>query len=308
MKQRVLDRRPIAFLTTDSLEGFVVYDHLAIAPLSQLGWEVRQVSWHAPHVDWNEFTAVVIRSPWDYHHHLADFFAVLEQIEASSARLLNPLAIVRWNFDKSYLRELESKGVRIVPTVWKTSPTLEDLASAIKDFASNELVIKPTIGAGARDTFRWKDETETHVTGEIIASFQDRLAMIQPFVPNVVEIGEWSLFYFDGKYSHTVLKKPKKGDFRVQEEYGSRLRAMQPLPIHLSLAEKSLAVINRDLAYARVDIVELPSGEPAIIELELIEPSLYFPYDEDSPNRFARALDDILHRELAGGAEHCNGS
>ena len=292
----MLDRRPIAFLSTDSLEGFVVYDHMAIAPLSQLGWEVRQVSWHATDVDWNEFTAVVIRTPWDYHLHLAEFLAVLEQIDASTARLLNPLDVVRWNFDKTYLREIESNGVRIVPTVWRTSPTLDDLSAAIEIFASNELVIKPTIGAGARDTFRWSRDTEEQSTSQIITCFENRLAMIQPFVSNVVEIGEWSLFYFDGKYSHTVLKKPKQGDFRVQEEYGSRLRAIEPPPQHLSLAEKSLAAIHKDLAYARVDIVELQGGEPAIIELELIEPSLYFPYDEESPNRFARALDDILHR------------
>ncbi len=296
MTRRMLDRRPIAFLSTDSLDGFVVYDHMAITPLSQLGWEVRQVSWHAPNVDWNEFAAVVIRTPWDYHLHLAEFLAVLEQIDASGARLLNPLEVVRWNVDKTYLRELESNSVRIVPTVWKTSPTLDDLSAAIESFASDELVIKPTIGAGARDTFRWRRDTDENFTNQIIACYENRLAMIQPFVSNVVEIGEWSLFYFDGKYSHTVLKKPKHGDFRVQEEYGSWLRAMEPPSQHLSLAEKSLAVIRKELAYARVDIVELHGGEPAIIELELIEPSLYFLYDEESPNRFARALDDILHR------------
>jgi hypothetical protein len=296
MVRRMLDRRPLAFLTMDSHDGFVVYDQLAIPPLSQLGWEVRDVPWRTVNVDWNEFTAVVIRSPWDYHHHLTEFLAVLEAIEASTARLLNPLDIVRWNVDKTYLQELGLKGVSTVPTVWKLSPTHSDLVAASESFECDELVIKPTIGAGARDTFRWRRDFVDNETSRIIACYEERLAMIQPFVERIIEVGEWSLVFFDGKYSHTVLKKPKKGDFRVQEEFGSWLRAMEPLPAFLCLAEQAISVIPKPLAYARVDIVELEDGEPAIIELELIEPSLYFPYDDESPNRFARALDDFLHR------------
>ncbi len=283
----------------DSLDGFVAYDHLAVVPLNQLGWDVVEVSWRSTTTNWDDFAAVVIRTPWDYHHDVDAFLHVLEQIDRSSATLINSLEIVRWNIDKTYLRQIESAGVRIVPTVWRESPTAECLCQAMDQFGSDELVIKPTIGAGARDTFRWRRESDDESTQQILYCYQHRLAMIQPFLSSVVEIGEWSLFYFGGQYSHTILKTPKAGDFRVQEEYGSRLKAVDPTPEQLAVAQNALAVITKPLVYARVDIVDVAINEPAVIELELIEPSLYFPYDSQSPRRFARALDDALHSLLA---------
>ncbi len=288
-------RRRIAFLTMDSLADFVSYDHLAVAPLNQLGWDVVDVSWHSTSPRWDDFAAVVIRTPWDYHLDVDAFLSVLDDIESSRARLINPLSIVRWNIDKSYLRELETEGVPTVPTQWVKSPTRTDLLDALDIFATDELVIKPTVGAGARDTLRWRRELGDPLTDSLQACFRDRDAMIQPFLESVVGVGEWSLFYFGGRYSHTILKTPKSGDFRVQEEYGSRLRAADPTPDQFHVAESAMTLIPEPPVYARVDLVDLPHGKPAVIELELIEPSLYFPFDIDSPKRFARALDDALH-------------
>ncbi len=106
----------------DQLGDFVAYDHLAVPPLNELGWQVEEVSWHSTIVDWNRFAAVVIRTPWDYHHHLEKFLSVIDQIEASSALLCNSAQTVRWNIDKQYLRELESLGLPIVPTICCARP------------------------------------------------------------------------------------------------------------------------------------------------------------------------------------------
>ncbi len=289
-------KNKIAFLTMDSLTGFVVYDDLAKTPLAELGWQVVDVPWRSEVADWGQFAAVVIRSPWDYHLHCDAFLNLINAIEherlRTGTRLLNSAAVVRWNIDKRYLRDLESRDVAIVPTQWVEAPTLDSLRAAFAAFAVDELVVKPIVGAGSRDTFRVRSDNSG--AESCLGSFAASTAMIQPFLTSVVEQGEWSLFYFADKYSHAVLKTPKAGDFRTQEEYGSHLSAIQPTNAIRQLADRAVAAIIEPTLYARVDIVLLGDGSPAVIELELIEPSLYFPYDKESPWRFARAVDQLL--------------
>lgn len=285
-----VSRRPLAFLTMDQLGDFVAYDHLAILPLNDLGWQVEEVAWRAADVDWDRFAAVVIRTPWDYHYDIERFLAVIDRIDSSHAKLINPASIVHWNIDKRYLRDIESQGLPIVPTHWLRSPTKQDIEFAFQEFGCNELVLKPTMGAGARDTFRLQRGGSSD---DMRSLYQNRDAMVQPFLSSVVEQGEWSLFYFGGSYSHTVLKTPKLGDFRVQEEYGSRLQAVEPTAAMREIGDRAMQCIGSSLVYARIDLV-LVNHRPSIIELELIEPSLYFPFDLESPKRFARALNQFL--------------
>lgn len=299
MRTTLLPKKPLAFLTMEDTSHFVTYDHLAKRPLAERGWATIEVPWTSPDVDWNQFAAVVIRSPWDYHHRLDEFLAVIDTIEASEALLLNSAAIVRWNVDKTYLRGLEQRGLPIVPTQWLKSPTRGQLASCFEHFATDEIVIKPTIGAGATDTFRIKLDRWPAQDLELL--YKNRMAMVQPFLPSIIQQGEWSLFYFGGRYSHTILKTPAPGDFRVQEEYGSHLVAVVPSDDLLVLAEAAVDAIIEPTAYARVDLVRLPDDSPALIELELIEPSLYFPFCEASPSRFAAAIDQRLSQRVAGG-------
>lgn len=286
-----MPRKPIAFLTMDCLDNFVAYDHLVKPPLAKLGWSVIDVPWRLANVSWDRFEAVIIRTPWDYHQSIPEFLELIRLIDQSNATLLNSAAVVRWNFDKQYLKELEQRGLPIVPTHWRLSPTDRDFEQAFDDFKVDEIVIKPTIGAGARDTFRIKRHQANLPE---LSLYQNRMTMLQPFISNIVEQGEWSVFYFGGEYSHTVLKTPKAGDFRVQEEYGSHLQAVSPSPELLAIAGQAMKAIIEPTLYARVDLVRLQNGEPAIMELELIEPSLYFPYDDESPQRFANAIDQTL--------------
>jgi glutathione synthase/RimK-type ligase-like ATP-grasp enzyme len=117
--------------------------------------------------------------------------------------------------------------------------------------------------------------------------------MVQPFVNAIVDEGEYSLFYFGGVYSHTILKSPKRGDFRVQEEHGGRITAVAPEHDLRETADNIVASISQ-LLYARVDLVRNDSGKFLLMELELIEPALYFRMDEESPRRFATALDELM--------------
>ncbi|OZC03266.1 ATP-grasp domain-containing protein [Rubricoccus marinus] len=286
--------RHVAFLTMDSLEAFVAYDHLAVAPLRARGWDVTDVPWRAD-VDWSRFEAVVIRTPWDYQDAPEDFLAVLEAIEASGARLANDLRAVRWNLTKTYLREMEAAGVTIVPTTWGERLTPEALDGLFRQHGS-EIVIKPIVGANADNAFRLTPEADA---SGALRTFAAKRFMAQPFVRSVVERGEFSLFFFHGAYSHAILKTPAPRDFRVQEEHGGTIRAIQPEPSLLEAADRALAAAPEELLYARPDFVRMPDGTWALMELEIIEPSLYFPYDAASPERFAEAFVRWVDRPLA---------
>ncbi|MEM6326935.1 MAG: hypothetical protein AAF791_07440, partial [Bacteroidota bacterium] len=277
--------RRAAFLTMDTLEDFVAYDELAKPPLRERGWHIEDVPWRSG-ADWDAYEAVVIRTPWDYHTAPGDFLDVLYTIEASRARLANPLDAVRWNLDKTYLRALESRDVPIVPTVWGHGLTPDTLA-ALRAQLGGEIVVKPIVGANADDTFRLGPEADTPTEAGALATFADRPFMAQPFVRSIVEWGETSLFFFGGTYSHAILKTPASGDFRVQEEHGGQIRAMDPPPALRAAAQRAVEaaveITGADLLYARPDLVRLGDGSWALIELEIIEPSLYFPFDADSP-------------------------
>lgn len=284
----------IAFLTMDSLEGFVSYDYLVRDILHQRGIRVDEVSWRDHHADWDAYRLVVIRSPWDYQQSCSQFRDVLARIDASRANLQNPLKVVRWNVEKTYLRDLQNSGVTIVPTAWLQSPTVAELSHLFQQLNAEQVVVKPFIGAGATDTFWLNSDSSPELLQSIEVLYQGRLALAQPFIESVLSYGEISLTFFGGEYSHTVLKTPKTGDFRVQEEHGGIIQRIDPDPETIAFARKSLAAVESDLLYARVDLVFLENQQPAIMELELIEPSLYLSYDAESPSRFADAIEAML--------------
>ena len=276
------------FLTMDAPEAFVTYDHAALEPLAARGWTVEMVPWRAS-ADWAAADLVVIRSPWDYQDAPADFLAVLAEIDAAT-RLDNPLSVVRWNLEKTYLRDLEAAGVPIVPTRWADGLRAQDLGAAFAVWDAEEAVAKPTVSANADGTFRLANKTGDWT--EALAVLRDRPCMVQPFLQSVVEEGEFSVFAFQGEVSHAILKTPASGDFRVQEEHGGSIRTVEPSTELLMLTESALAAVPwpEPLLYARVDAVRLADGSLAVIELELIEPSLYFPYGSGSAERFADAV------------------
>jgi len=282
--------KPIAFLTMDSLDDFVSYDALVTDCLADRGVEVANVSWRSRTVKWDNYEMVIIRSPWDYQQAVDEFITVLEAIDASAAVLWNPIDVVRWNIRKTYLQELDDRGITIVPTQFVQSPTESQIGDMFEVFESDQIVIKPVVGANANDTFWLRPDSSAAELQRIESLYAGRLALLQPFIPSVIEYGETSLVFFDGEHSHSVLKTPKAGDFRVQEEHGSRIQSIAPDPALIEFSRRALAPIPQRILYGRVDLVELPNGQPAVMELELIEPSLYLSYDADSAARFADAI------------------
>lgn len=284
--------KKIALLSIDNLDGFVADDDLTFAPLARLGWSVDTIPWRRIDVNWREYMAVIIRTTWDYHKDLPAFLRALEQI-ASQTKLANPLSVVRWNADKIYLRELEAKGIKIVRTIWREGQlAAQQIESWFNELQSAELVIKPTVSAGAEDTWRVPQE-QSQSEPQLLSAFAGRQYMVQPFMSNIITEGEFSLFYFGGEYSHTILKTPKPADFRVQEEHGGLIRAVQPSTELLEAGERVLRLVQPTPLYARADFVR-DKEEFALMELELVEPSLYLRMDDDAPSRFAQAINNWL--------------
>lgn len=282
-----------AFLTLDDPGDYVIDDEHAIKPLAELGWSVSTKSWRQTKRRWSTFDIVVIRSTWDYWYDVPAFLEILADIDRETL-LVNPLELVRWNLEKTYLRDLESRGVRIVPTVWLDRLDVAELADHAARLENDHLVIKPQVGANGDDAFRLSPADDSDRLVQITKRFDGRASMIQPFRQQVLTEGEFSLFYFNGQYSHAILKTPAAGEFRSQEERGGRISGITPEPLLARRGQQVLAAVSPRPLYARADFVRNESGDFELMELELIEPSLYLRTDADAPQRLAKAIDDCL--------------
>jgi len=282
--------RRCSFLTLDERGDFVIDDEHAIAPLAELGWRVETLSWRQTKQPWSDFDAVIIRSTWDYWNDVPEFLEALAQINRQS-RLANALDLVHWNLSKTYLRDLQGKGVSVVPTLWLDGLNDDSPAVCSDRLGADELVVKPVIGANGQDAFRFGRHEDPSRWLTIAARFPGRACMVQPFMDKVTTEGEYSLFYFNGEFSHAILKVPATGEFRSQEERGAEIRAIGPEPGLLASGSRAMAAVSPAPLYGRIDFVRNAAGDFDVMELELIEPSLYLRMDPQAPHRFARAVD-----------------
>ena len=292
---QTMNARKVAFLTMADMGDFVTDYALGIPQLESLGWEVHVVAWREAR-DWNVFDAVYICVPWDYPQHADEFMAVLESIDASRARLCNPMSIVRWNLDKAYLRDIEARGDRIVPSAWYDDFDAALVPGFFAAHGVDTVVIKPNVGGNAVDTYVLHDPVDADTVALLERTFSGRRFVVQPFIANIRTEGEYSLFFFNGEYSHAILKVPKAGDFRVQEEHGADIIPARPPAELLEVGRKVFSHVQPLPAYGRGDWVRGPDGRFLLMELELIEPSLYLRTDPGAAARFARAFDQWFQK------------
>ena len=288
--------RKIAFLSMDDMAGFISDDDLVFDAFRMRDIDVETVSWRAD-CDWNQFDAAIIRSTWDYQSFFKDFLLALRSIEQSRALLMNSLDVVQWNIDKRYLADVQKNGVSVIPTTWMDQFDLELIEDSVHAFGSDELIIKPTVSANADNTIRFlADDLETaQLTDELGKVFACRSAMIQPFVGSVLTEGEYSLFVIGGELTHGVVKKPKRGDFRVQEEHGGSINAFQPDSAWQKFASNTMEKLPSDLLYARIDVV-MYQNLPCVMEIELIEPSLYFRFSDLAIQKFVASVTERIEQ------------
>jgi glutathione synthase/RimK-type ligase-like ATP-grasp enzyme len=275
----------ILILSCNELSKFISDDELMIEELKRQGHHVVVQDWSASQSA-HDFDCAIVRTTWDYVDQPSVFLNRLQSI-SEQTQLLNDISLIRWNLNKTYLRELEANGISIVPTQWiENFPDidLDQMSGLVGDY-----LIKPTISASAylAKPVKGYPEIKKH-----LESNPGRSWMLQPFLPEILTGGEISLHYFNHQFSHAIRKTPKKNDFRVQEEHGGLI---VPVTLQTDWLEFGRQVLKQlpTLAFqARVDFVETKDGLK-LMELELIEPALYFRTNVLAKNNFCSALASI---------------
>lgn len=269
-----------------------------LAALAELDIVADVVDWDARGIDWSVFDAVVLRSTWDYAARAGEFLDWVDAV-GSCTQLHNPAAIVRWNIDKHYLDALAKDGIATVPSRYiepcdNADAALHEFLDEFND--TQDFVVKPCIGAGSRDARRHA-RTDVKAAGRQIDGLlgQGRSVLLQPYLDRVDSAGETALVYCDGNYSHAVRKGPllRRGADSTDQLFApEQIEPRQPDPRERALAERVVAAIAHPapLLYSRIDLIGGVNGDPVLLELELVEPSLFFAHAPGSAQRFAAAI------------------
>lgn len=285
----------IALVTDTNNLSLSPSDAMLLEPLKQRDIRISIVPWETPDTDWRTFDLVILRSCWNYYHHLAAFRSWIDRLEAERVRLYNPASVVRWNLDKRYLRELAEDGMNIVPTVWADSSETRTLAEIIAQQGWQQVVVKPRISASAHGIFQSNPDDAPKQQAKFVQMLQTTGVLIQPQMPQIAQ-GEWSFIFLNGRYSHTARKLPGNGTIFVQKGYGGvvepgeadpHLLAQGSAALQAALARLQLA--SDQLLYARIDGLDV-DGMLLLMEVELIEPGLFFDVVPGSAERFADAI------------------
>ncbi len=261
--------------------------------LAQRGIAVDICIWDDPAIRWQDYDVILIRCAWDYHHKLPTFLAWLDMLEAKKMKVINDIATLRWNLDKAYLLELAQANLAVIPTQRIQSTDHRPLAELIDAMQSDQIVLKPTQSAGAWRTFRVGHETAHQVQADFAQWRLQQDFLLQPFMPEIVSDGEWSLIFFGGKYSHTLLKQVRSGDFRVQSEHGGSVQRIDAPTSICAQAATFLQALPSLPCYARVDGI-VRAGQFMLMELELLEPELFLDFEPLAAQRFADAIEAAL--------------
>jgi glutathione synthase/RimK-type ligase-like ATP-grasp enzyme len=231
---------------------------------------------------------------WGYHLEFARWLNLLDRAEAERWTMVNPPSLLRWSSDKAYLSELAERGVSTVPSLTVEACCDADIDEARRLFGSEWLVIKPPVSASAMGAHR------IGAGEDLPADSRGKPMIVQPLIEEMSRTGEFSLMLFDGDYSHAVVKRPRSGDFRVQEYHGGETRPCDAPPAGaVELAQAALAAAPAKATYARVDIVPDDSGTLRIMELELIEPALFLHHATDRGAAFTRSILSAAQRATA---------
>ncbi|MDQ3726265.1 MAG: hypothetical protein M3335_10325 [Actinomycetota bacterium] len=278
----------IAIASCTGYDGYKTDEDLLREALGERGCEAISIPWDEDGVDWGGFDFCLVKSTWDYHHSHDRFLAWTRQVEATTP-LRNPAALIAWNSNKTYLRELAERGVRTVPTVWVEQGSDTNLEEILAVQGWDEAVVKPTVDLGAENLHRVRRD-EPGIQGALETVLQRHDAIVQPFLPSLEEQGELSLIHIGGELTHAVRKRPAAGDFRVQSIWGGTTERAEPEPAQVELAQQAIAALGTPPLYARADLVTGPNGSPCLIELELIEPNLYLSEHPPTAETLADAL------------------
>ena len=277
----------------DYVKNVITEDALIANALGKLKFKVVRVAWSDSNFDWSTTKAVLFRTTWDYFDNFSKFSSWLNNVSKVTT-LINSEALIRWNIDKHYLKDLQNNGVHIAETLFIEIGDLRTLKDLHLETSWSETVLKPCISGGARHTYKLNSKN----IGAHESIFKDLIAneamMLQPFQHHIVTEGEISMMVFNGQFTHAILKKAKTGDFRVQDDFGGTVYDYTPTKSEIDFAIDTVNACDELPVYARVDIFKDNNGEIALAELELIEPELWFRNHPESALVLAEGIKEKL--------------
>lgn len=296
-------KQKIAFLISENYHTLIqkcpdfLDEFKLLSPIfADLGAELIQVDWRDAAQDWQKFSLLTPKACWDYAEHPVEYELFLKKIMQQKIPMQNSAATVLWNMRKTYLLDLKAKGLRVAELLLIPQNHLKSGAELLQlieqaGFAQHQrFVAKPSVGGGAIDTVRFsKEDIEQQATlFTKILGYADLI--LQPYFPEIAEEGEYSYFFFGNQFSHAILKKPASGDYRAHQLYGAKNVSYTPKQTEIEQAFQFVSALNTTEAYARVDVF-MRNGQLYLIELELIEPYLYFELAPKAATRkFCEAL------------------
>ncbi len=268
-------------------------ERFLIAGLEARGLRVARVAWSNAEFDWSRTSAAVFRSTWDYFERFAEFSAWMDRVEKTT-QLFNAPELVRWNVDKHYLRDLAAHGVNVPVTQFIERGEATTLNEAIAANGWTEAILKPVVSGAARHTYRLNAANLDAHEPVLLELLREEAMMVQPFLGSVMTQGELSLMVIGGRCTHAVRKIAKPGDFRVQDDHGGTVQPHTPTADEIAFAEHAVAACPQMPLYARVDAVRDDSGALSLMELELVEPELFFRFHPPAADALAAAIAERL--------------
>ena len=268
-------------------------DEMLINVLRKTGLKVKKLSWSNPDFDWKDTRSVLFRSTWDYYYRIEEFIKWSNHI-ACFLTLINPQDLIQWNLNKSYLLDLESKGIPIVKTILIEPGEAFELNTCIERLHGDEFILKPQVSGSAYNTFRINKQNSQDIQTQLKPLMMQQGFLIQPYQKNITALGEISLIFINGTYTHAVIKKAASGDFRVQTDHGGSVNPYLASTEEIQLATQAIQACGSKPIYARVDLIRDNNNRLALMELELIEPELFFRFNQQATFQFADAIMEIL--------------
>ena len=262
---------------------------LLSAILSDMGISHQVVIWSDPAIDWSSFSCLLIKSTWDYFDYYEEFKQWIAAMRKLGIPVLNSLDTVEWNSSKRYLLEVSAKGFPVISGFILEKGMQVSLSTIQAKISSEVKVVKPLVSGGAKNTLKITTTDWQKHQSQVQSLVNEESYLVQPFVKEVEEVGEYSLIFFNGSFSHAVLKSPAKHDFRVQHYFGGTIEQIIPSSKMLKSAQDLVGNFAADTLYARVDGVQC-NDEFYLMELELIEPYLFLDISEEALSNYKKAI------------------
>ncbi len=282
----------IAILTCQNIPNLNESDQLLIPSLKKNNIDAKAVIWNDPYINWYDFDVLIFRNTWDYYEKQIEFDLWLEKIEKLGIKTLNSISIINQNKHKFYLQDFEKQGIKILPTIFINKTENLNLSSIIPNHWK-KAVIKPAYSGGSYQTELFNIEDINQINQQYISIASEKELLLQEFMPEIKTLGETSFIFFNKKFSHAVNKQAVNGDFRIQQQFGGIYTLIE---VNLEIINKVQKIVNtfsENLLYCRVDGIII-DNELHLMEVECLEPDLYFNLAEGSIEKFIESIIELI--------------